>query len=433
MSGQASPPRAPSPALGGRGGEVRFTEADKQRRTIFIPVLSPEFSEVLKVAIEACGYRVEVARVADERAIALGKKHVHNDICYPAQLNVGELLVALQSGRFRRDEVAVGLSKNCLACRALQYSALCRKALDEAGYADIPIITSGTDPLQRHPGFVLDFRFKQKTMLGFSYADAINEMRQRTLPYELEPGATERVHAQALSAGMKALAKGAGPLNQALDEAVDAFNAIRADRSHPRPVVGIVGEILVNYHPAGNMDIAAYLLKHGMEPRFPPVLEFFRQDVVNHGVAARLGFSRWPVLDALLSGVTEAVYVAHTRTLEQRLRRFRWYQPHPSIRALAKKADGVMSLAFSSGEGWLMPAEIVSMIEDGVGSFVIVQPFGCLPNHVSGRGTIKAIRERYPRVQLVAIDYDPDVSQGNIENRLQMLVMGARELAARAS
>lgn len=406
----------------------QYTEADRGYRTIFIPVLSPEFSEVMRVAMESEGHRVEVARVADDRAVLLGKRHVHNDICYPAQLNIGELLVALQSNHVPRDRVAVGLSKNCLACRAVQYSGLARKALDEAGYPDVPIITSGDDPYDRHPGLRLGWRFKRKSILGISFIDCLNEMRQRTLPYELEPGATQRVFDEALARGLKALADGTAPLRGALDAAIDAFNEIAADRSRPRPVVGILGEILVNYHPTGNMDIAAWLLRHGMEPRFPPMLDFFRQDVVNHAVSAQRGFSRWPVIDSLLSGITEAVYDFHERPFAERMRRFRWNHPRPTVQELAKKAEGIMDLAFSSGEGWLMPGELMHLVEQGVHAFVIVQPFGCLPNHVSGRGTIKAIRERHPRVQIVSIDYDPDVSVANIENRLQMLVMGAREL-----
>jgi predicted nucleotide-binding protein (sugar kinase/HSP70/actin superfamily) len=407
------------------GPEPKYTVADRGRRTIFIPVLSPEFSQVMRVAMQAEGHKVLVADAADERAVELGKRHVHNDICFPAQLNVGELLVALQSGRIARDEVAVGLSKNCLSCRALQYSALARKALDEAGFDDVPIITSGADPFGRHPGLALGWKFKHKTLLGLCYCDCVNEMRQRTLPYERVPGTTERVFATAFADGLEALAEGQGALVKALERAIEAFNDIDADRSRPRPVVGVVGEILVNYHPAGNMDIAAWLLRHGMEPRFPPVLNFFRQDAVNAEVAAKLGFSRWPVLDWLLGGITEAVYAAHASPLERRMKQFRWYEPHPGIRELATRSDGIMDLAFSAGEGWLMPAEIITMIGQGVNAFVIVQPFGCLPNHVSGRGTIKAIRERHPRVQLVAVDYDPDVSVANIENRLQLLVMGA--------
>ena len=410
-----------------KASEARYSEADRGRRTIFIPVLSPEFSQVMRVALQSEGHRVEVADVADERAIQLGKRHVHNDICYPAQLNVGELLTALESGKVRRDEVAVGLSKNCVACRALQYSALARKALDEAGYEDVPIITSGEDPYQRHPGLHVGWRFRQKSMLGLSYIDALNEMRQRTVPYERIRGSTEAVFQRWLELGMVALAAGMRPLVRALEGAVVDFNRIEAERSAPRPVVGIVGEILVNYHPVGNLDIGAWLLRHGLEPRFPPVLNFFRQDVVNAEVSAQRGFGRWPVLDTLTAVVTDWVYGAHTRALEERLSRFRWYERPCGMKELAKKADGIMDLAFSSGEGWLMPAEIVQMIEHGVESFVIVQPFGCLPNHVSGRGALKAIRERHPGVQLVAIDYDPDVSVANIENRLQLLVMRARE------
>lgn len=411
--------------------EPIYAEADKGRRTIFIPVLSPEFSQVMKVALEAEGHRVEVASTADERAVALGKRHVHNDICFPAQLNVGELLAALQSGRVRRDEVAVGLSKNCNACRALQYSALARKALDEAGYPDVPIITSGTDPYGRHPGLRVGWRFRRTSLLGTAFIDALNEMRQRTVPYELETGSTEAVFQRWLRVGTEALAQGARPLLGALEAAVRDFNAIPAERSRPRPVVGIVGEILVNYHPAGNMDVGAWLLRHGMEPRFPPILNFFRQDVVNARVAAERGFSKRPWVDMLVSWMTDAVYRAHAGPLERALARFRWYEAAPTMQELARGAEGLMDLAFSSGEGWLMPAEIMHMLQRGVRAFVIVQPFGCLPNHVSGRGAMKAIRERYPDAQLVAIDYDPDVSVANIENRLQLLVMRAKEMSRR--
>lgn len=409
---------------------TRFTREDKRRRTILIPVLSPEFSEVMKVAIAMEGYKVEVARTADARAVALGKRHVHNDICFPAQLNVGELLVALESGRYRREEVAVGLSKNCNACRALQYSALARKALDDRGYPDIPIITSGADPYGIHPGFKLSFRFKLRSVQGMAFIDALNDLRQRTLPYELEPGASERAHAEFLARGMEALARGFRPVLALLDEAIDAFNAVAADRARPKPVVGIVGEILVNYHPAGNMDIGAYLLRHGMEPRFPPILEFFRQDVVNLAHAAEQGSSRFPVLDRVAARATRWVFDRYLLRVQERMRRFRFHGERPDIAGIAARAEGIMHRSFNSGEGWLMPGEIVSMIAEGVSSFVIVQPFGCLPNHISGRGTIKAIKERFPRVQILALDYDPDVSVANIENRLQMLVMGARELAA---
>lgn len=412
--------------------EPQYTRADRKRREIQIPVLYPEFSEVMKVAIEVEGHKARVVQVAGSEAVALGKRYVHNDICFPAQLNVGELLLALDKSGKPHSELAVGLSKNCLACRAVQYSALARKALDERGYADVPIITSGDDPYDRHPGLKMGLRFKLTSVKGLAYIDCLNEMRQRTLPYELEPGTTARVHEEALKRGMVALAKGLSPLLVELDRAIDAYNAIPADRSNPRPVVGIVGEILVNYHPAGNMDIGDWLLRHGMEPRFPPVLEFFRQDVVNDAVSARLGSSRWPILDSLRGFVTRQVYAQHLAPFERRMPRFRYYGHRSDIDEIARNAEGIMDLAFNSGEGWLMPGEIVGMIKDGVRSFVIVQPFGCLPNHVSGRGTIKAIRERYPRVQIVALDYDPDVSVANIENRLQMLVMGARELHSAA-
>lgn len=404
-----------------------FEKADKKKRTILIPNLTPESMHFFKLALEKSGYKGAILPLADSRAVELGKRYVHNDICFPAQLNVGEVLLALQEGKVPREEAAAGLSKNCNACRALQYYVLMRRALDQAGYSDVPVVTSGKDTLGIHPGMKVGLSFRLAFLQGMLYVDALNDMRQKTIPYETQPEAAESVHADFIERGIRALKISFRSALRVLEDAVSAFNSIPVDRTQRKPVVGIIGEILVNYHPTANYNLVEYLRKNQMEPYLPPLAEFFRQDIVNYAESADRGFSRYPWLDHIASKITSWLFGRYLNPVERVLSRFRFYEKRESIETIRNYASEVINTAFNSGEGWILPGEIISMIHKGVRSFVIVQPFGCLPNHVSGRGLIHPIKQKYPDVQILSIDYDPDVSVGNIENRLQMLVMNARQ------
>lgn len=404
-----------------------FSKADRKNRTILIPNLTPDFSHVMKLAIEAEGFRVRRLPLAGPEAVEYGKKFVHNDMCYPAQLNIGEILFGLEKNKMERTATAVGLSKSCNACRALQYFSLARQALDQAGHADIPLITNGTDVLGLHPGMTLGLKFKLKSMQGILLTDSLTEMRNRIEPYELEAGSTRRVHRRFLYRGIRGLRKSFREGLGVLEQAVEAFNHIPHDRSNPKPIIAVIGEILVNYHPAGNYFLESYLLKNGMELRMPPLLEFFHQDVINMNIAASLGFSDSPRLDRLLSGVSEFFYRMHINPVNRAMEKFKYYERKPDIFEIEAKARQVFNTAFNSGEGWLIPGKILGWMEQGVRSFIIVQPFGCLPNHVSGRGVMRALREKCPQSQILSLDFDPDVSEGNIQNRLQMMILSARE------
>ncbi|MCK6380038.1 MAG: hypothetical protein L6Q54_02140 [Leptospiraceae bacterium] len=405
-----------------------FTKADKKRRKVIIPNLYPEFSVINQTIGKKLGYNLVIVPAANEEAVELGKKYVHNDICFPAQLNTGELLLALKNSTEDRDKLAVALSKKCNACRALQYFVLVRKALDESGFEDIPIATNGTDLEDVHPGFKLGIRYNIYALQAMLYLDALYDMRQRIIPYELKKGETEEVFKDYLTKGMKAFEKGLSPMLNVLKEAVVAFNKIPHDRNVKKPVVGIVGEILVNYHPTANYNLVNYLLENGMEPWLPPILDFFRQEVVNMEEAAKHKFNTYPLVDRISSYLLGILFNYYIRKVEKIRKDFIYFSPKPDIRELSHNVEGIMEQAFNSGEGWLLPGEIIAMIKKGVKSFVIVQPFGCLPNHISGRGMIKAIKEKFQNIQILSLDYDPDISVGNIENRLQMLIMTAREL-----
>ena len=421
LAGEASDTVFPSPF------GVKFTQEDRGKRTIMIPVLSPAFTKLSVRVIEAAGYRAMPLPMADREAIDLGKRYVHNDICFPAQVNVGEALLALRSGSVKPEEVALGLAKNCESCRAGQYAAIARKALDEAGYPGVPIITTGEDTKGVHPGFKLGLSFQINMLWGITMMDGLEMMLRRIRPYELSTGDSDKVFSLWSDLIFDAVPRDRRLAFRLFQRAVAAFNSIPCDRSQRRPRVGIIGEILLNFHPASNNYLESYLERNGMEVVMPTMHDFFRSDVVIKKARGRQGLVSNAFVAQCLAGLKDSVYGAVHAKVTAALTKFRFDEGYSDVWDLAYNAAGIMNIAYKGGEGWLIPGEVAQLVKKGVESFVIVQPFGCLPNHITGRGLFKTIKRNYPHIQLVAIDYDPDISFANIENRLQMLIIAARE------
>lgn len=409
---------------------VTFEKKDRQVRTVMVPNISEPFAQVMSAVLSRSGLKLEPLPLADERAVALGKKYLHNDVCFPAQINVGEFLAHAERGRYRPEEMALGLAKNCDDCRAGQYAALARKALDEAGWEQVPIVTTGSDTKAMHPGFKLGLREQVRTLWGLGIMDAMDEMVRKTRPYEVVAGSTDQVFDATFSRIVEALAEDTDAAVAAFERAIDAFNAIPIDRTVRRPRVGVIGEILLNYHPGSNRDLVRWLERHGLEVILPKMVDFFRRDLIRILDGAKRHHLPNAFLEGLLAGIVDKVYARVGGRLDARMQRFRFYEPHKDVHALAESIDDILDRTYMVGEGWLIPAEILELASHGVRSFVIVQPFGCLPNHITGRGLIKTIKRRHPDVQIVSLDYDPDTSFANVENRLQMLVMNARVLEA---
>ncbi|MBN2360481.1 MAG: CoA activase [Deltaproteobacteria bacterium] len=421
--GQAHAPRelpAPFP--------VTFEKKDIPLKTILAPNLSRAFSEVISAVGRRVGFRIEPLPLADARAIELGKKYLHNDICFPAQINVGELLRLLEQGKFKPDEVVLGLAKNCDDCRAGQYAAVARKALDDAGYPQIPILTTGVDTKRMHPAFQMGQSEQIQVLWGLAIADAIDDMLLKTRPYERNPGDTQAVYDRTFKKILKGLEVDTKSGLRAFAAAVDEFNRIPVDRSARKPRVLVIGEILLNYHPSANGRVVDYLEANGMETMLPAMVDFFWRDLIRVRDGARRHQIPNPWLQALLAGITDRVFrhiLKHTGRIVQK---FRFYEPHKDVYDLSKNIEDFIDRTYMVGEGWLIPAEIIELAQHGVNSFVIVQPFGCLPNHITGRGLVKAMKKRVPHIQIVSLDYDPDTSFANVENRLQMLIMQAKEI-----
>ena len=406
---------------------VRYEKEDRRQRTFLLPNLTWGFSMIMAKTFERQGYSSQILPVAGKEAIAVGKRYVNNDICYPAQLNIGEILHFLLEHPEKAATSAAALSKNCNDCRACHYAALARKALDDAGFSSVPIVTTAeVDRRDMHPGLKLNrLKFSIDFLHGVALIDALDDMARQSRPYENVRGQTDAVYEDRVRRVIGALSRSWGAALDELDDAVDAFNALGVNRSRRKPRVGIIGEILVNFHDTGNHRIVQYLEEHGMEVVLPNLIEFWRQDSINFRVAAEHDHVRFRGIMKRYADLYGLIFKRIIQTVEKRKRRFRFYQHHGDIKEIAAKAARIFDPAFRTGEGWLIPGEIINWIDEGVNSFLIVQPFGCLPNHISGKGVIKAIKAKYPHVQILTLDFDPDTSIANVHNRLQMIVLGA--------
>jgi len=417
-----------------------FTIADKHRRKILVPNLSPSFSVLASEYFRAQGYQTETLPLADREAIELGKKYVHNDICFPCQVNIGENLLWLKNHpEVKQTDVSIGLAKNCENCRAVQYAVLARKALDEAGYRDVSIVTTGSDSKNMHPGVSLGQDFRLHVLWGLVTMCGLETMFRAIRPYEVHAGDAQRVYDHWMPILMRMIAvipKWQLPypkkVIQAFRDSIAAFNAIEITEARQKglrkPRVAILGEILMNYHPSANGFIEKYLMDNGMEVYVPGMTDFFIVDELICQVKLGRGLSTSPFRDWLVGGAIAMLCRYALGTYRREMKRFRLYEHHADCFELVDLVGDIIDPTYNTGEGWLIPGEILYNAKHGVNSFVIVQPFACLANHISGRGLTKAVKERCPHIQVLSLDYDPDTSFANIENRLQMLIINAREL-----
>ncbi|MCL2481143.1 MAG: acyl-CoA dehydratase activase-related protein, partial [Spirochaetaceae bacterium] len=412
--------------------KILYTKKDRKEKVILAPNLSPAFSQLVSHIMSDDGIRMEVLPMAGKRAIELGKKYVHNDICYPAQINIGEALAYLESTDRDKSIFAVGLAKNCESCRAGQYASLARKALDEAGYPDMPIITTGIDTKGIHPGFKFTILHQLKVLWGLTIVDTFEMMLRRIRPYEKMKGLADNTFKHYLQVLSENVSKGKDFLIKILTDAISAFNNIEITDEKRRPRVGIVGEILVNYHPAANCYIESYLEMNGMEIVQPAMHDFFRKEEVIFRELGKRKLAPFAFIQYLIHDITGKVYdYVHDKVWGTVDKYFRLAEPRGNIHNIVESIRPFVDITYSGAEGWKLPGEIMEMYETGVNSFVIIQPFGCIPNHIVGRGMIKTLKKQCPNSQIIALDYDPDTSIGNIENRLQMLIINARELENR--
>ncbi len=411
---------------------VKFTKMHRKEKTVLVPNTSHAFSQVMAAAMSKQGLHAEPLPIGREEAIRLGKQYVHNDICFPAQIVIGEAIEALRSGKYDVDNTAIAMGKYIGCCRLTHYSALLRKAMDDAGFPQVPILTNDDkDERDLHPGFKMNLPTAMNIAFAMPVIDILEELLRKIRPYELIPGSVQEVFDRSMDAVVNGIKQsGISGLKKAFSQAIDWMCQVQYDRTHLRPTVLIVGEYLLNFHPGANHDIEDYLERNGFE-----IIEARMTDVIQKSyyyldMQVREYQIKKPWKDKLWYRTADSMFDMAHNMADAIAKRHPLYKPTARIQDVAKESNRIFDHTFDTGEGILIPGEILHHAAQGCRNFIVLQPFGCLPNHVVGRGIIKRLKELYPDVQILPLDYDPDVSFANVENRLQMLIMNEKSRMA---
>ncbi len=408
---------------------VKFQVEDRKKRTVLVPNTSHAFCRIMSAALSDQGIRTVPLEVGREEAIRLGKKYVHNDICFPAQIVIGEALAALESGQYEPSRTAIGMGKYIGDCRLTHYSALLRKALDDAGYSEVAILTNDdVDYHNLHPGFKMNLLSAMHLAAALPMIDILEELLRKIRPYECITGSADTAFNEALDDVVNGMEKHGLPgLYHGFEKAIMCMQKVKYDRSRKKPQVLIVGEYLLNFHPGANHEIERYLEKNGLEIIEARMTDVIRKSYYCRDEQIQTFHLKKPLSKKVWYHTASQIFeVAHTAA-NHIAKKHELYSPVCRLPELAEKSEPVIPHTFDAGEGILIPGEIIHHAENGCRAFIILQPFGCLPNHVVGRGIVKKLREMYPDAQILSLDYDPDVSFANLENRLQMLIMSIKE------
>ena len=405
----------------------RFTPDMKKTHKILIPNMAPVQFRLMVAIMEQAGYQCELLENCGSQVAELGLKYVHNDTCYPALLVIGQFLDALNSGRYDLDHTALIIKQTGGGCRASNYIHLLRKALVKAGYGQIPVVSLNFSGLEKDSGFPLTLTMIRRLLSVIHYGDLLVTLRAQTEPYEVNKGETEAMQEKWIGRLRELFLQDKGwhgrEVKANMPKIAADFASVPVKRV-PKIKVGVVGEIYVKYSPLGNNDLEKFLASQDCEVNIPGLMGFVQYCVYNFSETARLYGGNVLTLNAsslLLNiiGKTEKVMI-------DSLKANGYHAPMPFLE-LVKQADGVISTGTKMGEGWLLTAEMVELVRTGYENIVCAQPFGCLPNHICGKGVINRIRELYPMANITPIDYDPGATRVNQENRIKLMLAVARE------
>ena len=411
--------------------KVKFTQEMRKDYTILCPQMSPIHFDILESAFNACGYHFEVLSNDNRRAIDVGLKYVNNDACYPSLMVVGQIMDALLSGKYDLNKTAVIMTQTGGGCRATNYIGFIRRALEKAGMPQIPVISLNMGGIETNPGFELNAELLMRAAYGAVFGDIFMRCVYRMRPYEKEKGSVEAVHQKWLKkcqAFVSAKHMNFFTFRKMCRQIVEDFDAIPVT-GEVKPRVGIVGEILVKFAPAANNHLVELLESEGAEAVVPDLLDFMLYCFYNQIYKAQeLGTSKKTALISRL-GIYALEFLRGSAA--KALSRSKNFTPPTSIYQTVEYAKPIVSIGNQTGEGWFLTGEMVELIHSGVNNIVCTQPFACLPNHVVGKGVIKALRKQYPLSNIVAIDYDPGASEVNQLNRIKLMLSTAQKNLAK--
>ena len=407
---------------------VEFTKDMKRDYTILVPNMLPMHFDMIAQVMRNYGYKVDVLKTGGHKIADTGIKYCHNDACYPAVLVIGQFIEALQSGNYDPNKVALIMFQTGGGCRASNYIFLIRKALEKAGFGHVPVISLNLIGLEKHSGFPITPKRLLRMIYAIIIGDLIMTLMHQTRPYEKEPGSAQQL-AQALTRRianeMARGHQGFGFVKKKCREVLNAFKRLPVDRTEEKVRVGIVGEIYVKFSPLGNNKLEDFLTAEGAEVAMPGLLDFFMASCccsMSDYTLLGMKYGRYVVWKAVLK-----ILMKIQKFIIELLKADGTFRAPTEFSKTMRIIDGYVSEGVKMGEGWLLPAEMLELYHSGVKNIVCAQPFGCLPNHIVGKGMMKPLREKNPGMNIVAIDYDPGATVVNQENRLKLMLAKARD------
>ena len=406
---------------------VPFTKEMKKDYTILVPQMLPIHFEFVTRAVAADGYKIEYLRDCTQHTVETGLKYVNNDACYPSILTTGQFIEALQSGKYDINKTAIIMSQTGGGCRATNYIGFIRKALKDAGFPNVPVISFNLVGMEKNPGFKLSLPMLERLIKAVILGDLLQKMLTKNRAYEIHKGETQKLFNEWMEKGKKLIDKSTNKeFKKAIYDIVNDFENIKLDTSIKKPKVGIVGEVLIKYHPFGNNFVADLLEKEGAEVILPDFMGF-----VKFMATHKITFNSLLKVDKTKADISK-IAIKLIGILEKDMKvalsnSKKGYLPVCDIWHLEDKVKDVLSIGNQTGEGWFLTAEMIEYIENGIPNIICVQPFACLPNHVVGKGVIKTIRNMFPNANIAPVDYDPGASETNQANRIKLMMTVAKD------
>lgn len=407
---------------------VGFTkEMKKEGYTILAPQMSPIHFGIVEPVFRKYGYNLVILDNDNRSAINAGLKYVNNDACYPSIVMVGQFMDAVLSGKYDTDHLAIIMTQTGGCCRASNYVSLIRRALAKAGYAHIPVISLNANGMEKNEGFTLSYGLIRDGARAIVYGDLFMRCLYHVRPYEITPGSADELHEKLEKICIDSLTNPSTKYSyrEVCNAIVEAFDNFPIDESVKKPRVGIVGEILVKYMPLANNHLVELLEREGAEAVVPDFLDFFNFSAFNRQYKVKY-FGAKKSYYYMSKGILK-VFDSFRKPAVEALKKSRRFTPPLSIYEIAEKTEPFLSLGNQYGEGWFLAGEMIELITHGTPNVVCIQPFACLPNHVVGKGVIKALRKAYPGSNIVAVDYDPGASEVNQLNRIKLMLSSAEK------
>ncbi|TCO76932.1 2-hydroxyacyl-CoA dehydratase [Marinisporobacter balticus] len=408
------------------GQKILFTKDMKKKHTILVPQMSPIHFQFLDIGFKKAGYHIEILETVNNLAIDEGLTYVNNDACYPAIITIGQIMEALKSGKYDLNNTSVMISQTGGGCRATNYVAFIRKALKDAGMNHVPVISLNASGLEKNPGFKVTPPIINHLMMGIVYGDLLMRVLLKVRPYEKIKGSANKLYEDWVVKCKKTLMSGGRRcFKENIKRIVEDFDYLPLYENLVKPKIGVVGEILVKFHPTANNNVVDFLESEGAEVVVPDLIDFLLYCSFDHKIKyEQLSGS---FISMFLGDMTIRGIEFYRKELKVALEQSKRFEPPKRIDTLAKSAKKHLSLCNQTGEGWFLTAEMIELIESGTQNVLCLQPFACLPNHITGKGMIKELRRSYPKANIVPIDYDPGASEVNQINRIKLMLSVAFE------